>query len=168
MSSLLLCETNIMWMICLFAAGYRASSSLALKFQLLTSRSCFGNGGACIVDLIIHYWPDMVIEKHYKPRSYSTIFHRWWRWSLFILLAYRWKEPFDLNVIFWYQPLLLIKACKDWMCCSHLDDTEAAWQGSHAAPDLSVPAWPCCGRDWGLWPWSWRQASSFRCCRSGL
>ena len=66
MSSLLLCETNIMWMICLFAAGYRASSSLALKFQLLTSRSCFGNGGACIVDLIIHYWPDMVIEKHYK------------------------------------------------------------------------------------------------------
>ena len=94
-----------MWMICLFAAGYRASSSLALKFQLLTSRSCFGNGGACIVDLIIHYWPDMVIEKHYKPRSYSTIFHRWWRWSLFILLAYRWKEPFDLNVTFWYQPL---------------------------------------------------------------
>ena len=76
MSSLLLCETNIMWMICLFAAGYRASSSLVLKFQLLTSRSCFGNGGACIVDLIIHYWPDMVIEKHYKPRSYSTIFHR--------------------------------------------------------------------------------------------
>ena len=100
-------ETNIMWMICLFAAGYRASSSLALKFQLLTSRSCFGNGGACIVDLIIHYWPDMVIEKHYKPRSYSTIFHRWWRWSLFILLAYRWKEPFDLNVTLWYQPLLL-------------------------------------------------------------
>ena len=94
-----------MWMICLFAAGYRASSSLALKFQLLTSRSCFGNGGACIVDLIIHYWPDMVIEKHYKPRSYSTIFHRWWRWSLFILLAYRWKEPFDLNVKMWYQPL---------------------------------------------------------------
>ena len=93
-----------MWMICLFAAGYRVSSSLALKFQLLTSRSCFGNGGACIVDLIIHYWPDMVIEKHYKPRSYSTIFHRWWRWSLFILLAYRWKEPFDLNVKLWYQP----------------------------------------------------------------
>ena len=47
-------------------ARYRASSSLALKFQLLTSRSCFGNEGACIVVLIIHYWPDIVIEKHYK------------------------------------------------------------------------------------------------------
>ena len=66
MSSLLLCEINIMWMICLFAVGYRASSSLVLKFQLLTSRSCFGNEDACIVVLIIRYWPDMVIEKHYK------------------------------------------------------------------------------------------------------